>query len=348
MGYESTNSVEIARSAMRVLNLQIALSGGGAEKVTELLAPHLQEQLDTFIRVGCLGNGANGKDTFVLTQKDSTYAKVFLAPFRFSKLLREIKPDVLHVHCERPEFTLALASLLPYFPKKAQMPKVFITEHTGRPWINSNLLGRMVRRRLAKLNAQWFTCIEGDTSKIFIPNPVQFLPKLTESNGVPRVFALGRLAKGKRVDLLIKYFQQIEGEFEFLIVGDGPERSYLENIAKSSPRVKFLGSATRPWDFIHEGDIYLSASEYEGSPLALLEALSLGLQVLVSDIPAHRELLKPNSLFSTSEEFGSKLEGLLANRNVMSPNGDKVLSEQLIEARRPREVAELWLREYRK
>jgi glycosyltransferase involved in cell wall biosynthesis len=333
---------------MKVLNLQIALSGGGAEKVTELLAPHLQEQLDFFIRVGCIGNGANGEDTFVLTQKDSLFAKIFLAPFRLSKLLRALKPDVLHVHCERPEFTLALASFLPNFPKKDQMAKVFITEHTGKPWLNSNLLGSIVRRRLATLNAQWFTCIEGDTSKIFIPNPVQILPRLNEPNGVPRVFALGRLAKGKRIDLLINYFQQIEGETEFLIVGDGPERGYLESLAISTPQVKFLGSALRPWDFIREGDIYVSASEYEGSPLALLEALSLDVQVLVSDIPAHRALLNPNSLFASSDEFCSKLKVLLTKRDVMSPEGDNVLSERLIEARRPREIAELWLREYRK
>lgn len=333
---------------MKVVNLQIALSGGGAEKVTELLSPHLERQLDGFIRVGCVGADTNVKDTFVLTKRDSLFAKVFLAPLRLSKFLSETKPDVVHVHCERPEFTLAMASLFPKFPKKHAMPKVFVTEHTARPWPNSELLGRVVRRRLAKLDAHWYTCIEGDTSKTFIPNPVQPLPKLKESSGNPRIFVLGRLARGKRVDRLIQTAQQLDNLPEFLIVGDGPERGYLESLAKSTPQVKFLGAVVRPWEFIREGDIYLSASEYEGSPLALLEAMSLGVQVLVSDIPAHRALLNSNSLFASPEEFCSKLTAMLAHKREMLLDGDSLLLDRFIEARRPQKIASLWLREYRK
>jgi glycosyltransferase involved in cell wall biosynthesis len=333
---------------MRVLNLQIALSGGGAEKVTELLAPEMELATIEFARVACIGPTSSQKNTSVLCDSDTFFSRIVLAPLGLLKSIISYQPDIIHIHCERPEFTLAVASLLPKFPKKENRPKVFVTEHTSRPWTHAPLLGKLVRKRLVSLNAYWYTCIEEDPTKTFIPNPVQPLSTLQKSSHLPRIFFIGRLVPGKRVNQLIEVAEKIKNCPDVLIIGDGPERSYLENLAEGNSKIQFMGALDRPWDAIREGDLYVSASEYEGSPLTLLEGLSLGVEVLVSDIPAHRKLLPPESLFADVGELKRKIDAKLSRDAKMAPYGDRLSIDKFIRLRRPRNVAQQWVNEYKR
>lgn len=333
---------------MKIMNLQIALSGGGAEKVTELIGSELKLTEHTFERVACTGAGSNERNTFVLTERDSLFSRLLLAPFRLTKIINSSKPDVIHIHCERPEFTFVVASFLPSFPTKKHRPKVFVTEHTSRPWKQAPSLGSIVRKRLDRLNAQWYTCIEDDSTKTFIPNPVQPLKALPETHSPKRVFFIGRLVAGKRVDRIIDAVDGLSSRPDLLIIGDGPERGYLEDLARGNPKIYFTGSLSRPWEEIMKGDLYVSASEYEGSPLALLEALSLGVDVLASDIPAHRKLLPDDSLFDSQEDMRKKIAYKLSGGQELSPYGDKLSIEELVTARLPRHVAQLWVNEYKR
>lgn len=333
---------------MKILNVQISLSGGGAEKVTELLEPEIKLTGHSYLRVACIGESSSETNTHVLTKSDSLFSRVFLAPYRLSKIIDTTKPEIIHIHCERPEFTFVIASFIPSFLKKKHRPKVFVTEHTSRPWSNSPALGAIVRKQLTRLKAQWYTCIEEDLTKTFVPNPVQRLNPLKEGNSSKRAFFIGRLVSGKRVDLIIEAIGQIGIKAELLIIGDGPERERLQTLAKRNPNIRFTGALASPWDKIEQGDLYVSASEYEGSPLALLEALSLGVDVLASDIPAHRKLLPQSSLYTCPEDLRQKLLIKLLNVDAMLPHGDKLAIEELVNSRRPRIVAELWVAEYTK
>jgi glycosyltransferase involved in cell wall biosynthesis len=126
-------------------------------------------------------------------------------------------------------------------------------------------------------------------------------PPQRDFEGPLRILYLGRLSQEqKRVRLFPTVLAQLKDSgiaFHWTIAGEGPERAWLETqMTSSSPeqRVSFLGSV--PYasvaQVLAQNDIFLLASDYEGLPLALLEAMGQGLVPVVSDLPSGiRELV---------------------------------------------------------
>jgi glycosyltransferase involved in cell wall biosynthesis len=103
---------------------------------------------------------------------------------------------------------------------------------------------------------------------------------------------IGRLDQNKQVQKLIRATAKIctaYSDFKVVLVGDGPERSNLEKLVLDlglTKTVSFLGS--RPYAEIpaclNDARIFMMASDFEGLPVALLEALSCGLPVVVPNV----------------------------------------------------------------
>ncbi len=78
-----------------------------------------------------------------------------------------------------------------------------------------------------------------------------------------------------------------------ICAGDGALRGEAEAFAARlgiADRVRFLGNVTEPWPVLKASDIFLFPSRVEGLPLALLEAGSVGIPVIASDIPEIRSV----------------------------------------------------------
>ena len=73
-------------------------------------------------------------------------------------------------------------------------------------------------------------------------------------------------------------------------------------------RVVFLGSTTSPVRWLQSADIFLSGSEYEGMPLAPIEACGAGLPLILSSIEGHRLLGQQARYFT----FDKPAEGAAA------------------------------------
>ena len=108
---------------------------------------------------------------------------------------------------------------------------------------------------------------------------------------------VGRLAKQKRVEDLIwavETLRQIRPKLYLVIVGEGPERERLENFARDVgclDHVRFLGHREDASRWLRLFDVFCLASSFEGMSNSLMEAMSMGKPVIVSDIPANRELV---------------------------------------------------------
>ncbi|MET7290187.1 glycosyltransferase family 4 protein [Streptomyces sp. NPDC005573] len=114
----------------------------------------------------------------------------------------------------------------------------------------------------------------------------------------PTVLSVGRLEPYKRVDELIMAFGRTGSPTsgrapQLVVIGEGPDRSRLESVAKRSGaarRVRFLGRVDDAtlYRWLRTARVLCSLSEQEAYGLAPAEALVAGARVVLSDIPAHR------------------------------------------------------------
>lgn len=107
----------------------------------------------------------------------------------------------------------------------------------------------------------------------------------------------GRIDSMKDLRTLIHAWAEVRrarSDVLLLVVGDGDQRPNLEGEAKTLGLwecVRFLGERNDVHEFLSLSDIFVLPSLAEGLSVSLLEAMSYGLAVVVSDIPANRELV---------------------------------------------------------
>jgi glycosyltransferase involved in cell wall biosynthesis len=123
------------------------------------------------------------------------------------------------------------------------------------------------------------------------------LQKSLGITGWPVILSVARLAeqKGQR-DLIRAMVRLAESAREsvLVLVGDGPDRSFLEALARdiSLRRVVFAGNQDDPLPWLAAADVFVLPSLYEGLPGALIEAMAAGLPCIATDIPGNRDLIK--------------------------------------------------------
>lgn len=128
-----------------------------------------------------------------------------------------------------------------------------------------------------------------------IPNPLpEGLPPPRQRPvkcGRKILISLGRLSSTKRIDIVIEAFCRVAGQapdWDLHVYGDGPCRATWQAQAEQSPfrdRILFKGRTDQAYTVLSKADMFIMASEFEGFPNSLLEAMALGLPVITSDCP---------------------------------------------------------------
>ena len=103
----------------------------------------------------------------------------------------------------------------------------------------------------------------------------------------------GSMTKRKRIPETIEAFLSAKlPNSKLLIVGDGTYlKEYRARYSKYD-NVEFLGRRNDIKELLNICDVFVSSSESEGLPLAVLEAISTGKIVYLSDIPQHKEIVE--------------------------------------------------------
>ena len=106
---------------------------------------------------------------------------------------------------------------------------------------------------------------------------------------------IGRLSSEKRpVELARAFSERKESNCQLVMIGEGPEHSKLIRYLGDKVRVDGFKSDISP--YLAACDYYISSSKTEGLANTLLEAMSAGLPILVSDIPSHRMVVQGSPL----------------------------------------------------
>ena len=112
-----------------------------------------------------------------------------------------------------------------------------------------------------------------------------------------KLFFVGRISGEKRLDIIIKAWENAGDKWKLYIIGDG-EATVLDNIRRATKeyradRLYWLGWKENPWAYACEADALVLASEYEGFPLTAIEALANGVPVISTPVSGITELINP-------------------------------------------------------
>lgn len=150
-----------------------------------------------------------------------------------------------------------------------------------------------------------------------IENPKAQIPK--HMHMPIRFVCLSRFDYQKNMDLMLSIIKKTDKRLaQFVLVGDGPDKERLECIAKKENlNVTFTGFSVKPMDFLNEADWYISTSRFEGLPYALIEAASVGLPIIASNVKGNNECVKDGYngfLFNNFQEAIEKVNFILSKK----------------------------------
>jgi glycosyltransferase involved in cell wall biosynthesis len=231
---------------------------------------------------------------------------------RLERFLRRERVDVLHSHKFGSNVWGTLVGRI------ARVPVVLAHEHTwsyeGQPlrrFLDRELIARGATRFIAvsREDRRRMSEVEGiDPARtLFIPNGVLSSPEpsgrdvraeLGIAREAPVIGAVGVLREQKALHVLLHALAQLRErrpDVRLLIVGDGPERAALEALAAELgivDAVVFMGHRGDVPDVLRALDVAVSCSDFEGSPLAVMEYMDAALPIVATAVGGVPDLIE--------------------------------------------------------
>jgi glycosyltransferase involved in cell wall biosynthesis len=196
-------------------------------------------------------------------------------------------------------------------------------------------------KHLGAANAQ--VIYNGIDTSIFKREDTNFRRKLGISSDAMVITFVGRLIYAKGVQDLISAFSKVKDtapQAKLLIVGDGPYRVELEKLAHQTDchsSILFLGQKNQAElvEILSTTDIFVNPSYSEGLPTSVMEAASIGLPLIATDVGGTREIITTDKtgILVEARDVGQLAEELcllLANAELREKLGEnaRILAER--------------------
>ena len=178
----------------------------------------------------------------------------------------------------------------------------------------------------------------GFKNKIEIINNGVFIPEENTNiftNDQINITIVSRLVSHKNIKKIIRAISDLNDPLIYLnIIGDGPELNQLQKISLESnnkDNIIFHGKLNRD-DINHiflKSDIYIQASNYEGLPHSLLEAMSFAIPVLCTPVGECKEILGNEDrgyildLPVSKNNIKSKISEIIGEKNIANKKGER-------------------------
>jgi GalNAc-alpha-(1->4)-GalNAc-alpha-(1->3)-diNAcBac-PP-undecaprenol alpha-1,4-N-acetyl-D-galactosaminyltransferase len=186
-----------------------------------------------------------------------------------------------------------------------------------------------------------------------VPNPVYLPDKKADPQDSKVIINVGRLVPQKAQHLLIEAFAEIDETkrkgWTVKIFGVGEEEDTLKKITKEkglTRQVNFCGIEKNIEREYQEAGIFVLSSIYEGTPNALLEAMSFGLPCIISNtIPGAKDLIeheKTGLVFSSgnADDLANKISTLIEDPEYRRQLGTN--ARKRVEMYSPENVLPVW------
>lgn len=235
--------------------------------------------------------------------------KDMLATRAIIQRLREIKPDMVHLHSSKAGIVGRIAAHI------TGIPAIF-TVHGWAFTEGVSPLRRAISLPLERWIAPWskrMICVSEYDHQLALKYKVGHGEQLvTIHNGIPDVEArnravykewdkkldpmrcvmVARFSSQKDYATLLHAASQVEVPLELNLVGQGELMDSMRHLVKElqlDRQAHFLASRSDIPDILVHNDLFVLTTNYEGFPISILEAMRAGLPVIASDVGGVRE-----------------------------------------------------------
>jgi glycosyltransferase involved in cell wall biosynthesis len=295
------------RSSLSIAHVGDSMEMGGAEKLTATLCRLQRDRghkasVHCLYRLGVLGEELQAEGFEVFLYHPASFLQRMRNLYRS---FRRSRPDVVHCHN-------ATAAIMAAFPARlAGVKTVIVTRHglVKPPY----QIRRELKFALASRWCDWIVGVCEGTRTNLLAAPFAARDKIIQIyNGavpadiraVPRpkkgftLLYVGRLAPLKDHATLLQAValtRAQQPDVQLWIVGDGPLELSLRELTDElglNECVTFFGEQADVSPFLLAADLFVSSSITEGLPVSLLEAMSVGLPAVVTDVGGMGEIAR--------------------------------------------------------
>jgi glycosyltransferase involved in cell wall biosynthesis len=165
---------------------------------------------------------------------------------------------------------------------------------------------------------------------VYLPHgvPVPATHRQAKSAGPLKLVFLGRMTAAKGIfdlPVISEMLRKAAIEFEWICIGNGPELDALKHAWNPLDKVLFASppSAAEVTALCATGDIFVLPTKFEGSPVSLIETMSVGLVPVVSAIPGGiTDIVKSDIGYAVAvddnEGFANAIVALYQNRSRLN------------------------------
>jgi glycosyltransferase involved in cell wall biosynthesis len=298
--------------AGRTVSLNIAHVGdsmemGGAEKLTATLCRLQRDQghaasVHCLYRLGVLGEELQAEGFEVVLHHPSAFFHLTRSLY---KSFKRSRPDVVHCH----NATAAIIAALP--ARLAGVKTVIVTRHglVKPPY----QIRRELKFALASRWCDWIVGVcEGTRTNLLAapfasrdriihiyngacPANIQAVPQPKKGFTLVHVGRLAPLKDHATLLQAVALTRMRHSDVQLWIVGDGPLEGSLRKLTDDlglSECVTFFGEQADVSPFLLPADLFVSSSLTEGLPVSLLEAMSVGLPAVATDVGGMGEIAR--------------------------------------------------------
>jgi glycosyltransferase involved in cell wall biosynthesis len=311
MGAVSSTPVASAlaepRNTLNIAHVGDSMEMGGAEKLTATLCRLQRDRGHTasvhcLYRLGVLGEELRAEGFEVVLHHPSSFFHLVRGLYRS---FRRSRPDVVHCH----NATAAIMAALP--ARLAGVKTVIVTRHglVKPPY----QIRRELKFALASRWCDWIVGVcEGTRTNLLAapfaardriihiyngawPANIQAAPQPKKGFTLLHVGRLAPLKDHATLLQAVALTRMHHPDVQLWIVGDGPLEASLRKLTNDlrlNESVTFFGEQGEVSPFLLAADLFVSSSLTEGLPVSLLEAMSVGLPAVVTDVGGMGEIAR--------------------------------------------------------
>lgn len=332
----------------RVFHIIQSLNNGGCENMLLRTLPLVDDFEHTIITLKELGELTPRFVEANIRVVNIHCKNLFDIPglLRLRTVVKEENPDLVLSYLFHADmaarFVLPL-SPIPFLRTTYNHPRYFIARFLSRltrPLVrryiaNSEAVKRFYTEHLGVSKGTIEVLPNGIDVEAFTPSPENSLLK-TSLGIAPHeiiLISVANLHSNKGHRYLLEAFEKVyqkHTQLKLLIVGDGEERSRLEEQVSpyaSRANILFLGKRQDVSELLKLSHIFILPTLFEGMSNALMEAMAAHLPVITTDIEENRELVKHNETGLLVPIQDSHALALAIERLVQDPSLQRELAQ---------------------